>query len=109
MSRFQPATTSYNQLYIPLLMLITTGTEDNFLDLELASHSGLPFELLNPTVTVYALDGRLLAQVTHHTSQLLLVLSGNHHNQVQPNFISLPCAPLVMGHSWLKKLPGIVR
>lgn len=54
-------------------------------------------------MTTNALDVRFLAQVTHRTSPLFLVLLGIHCELVQLNLISSPCTSLVLGHSWLEK------
>lgn len=54
-------------------------------------------------MTVNALYGRFLAQVTHRTVPLLLVLLGNYREQDCFNVISSPHTPLVLDHSWLTK------
>ena len=53
---------------------------------------------LSSPLTANALDGRLLAQVTHQTAPVLLYLSGNHREHIQ--FYVLP---LILGHPWLIK------
>lgn len=61
----------------------------------------LTFPLPTP-IAVFALDGRLLAQVTHRTVPLPLLLSGNHREHIQLLIIPSPQSPLVFGHTWLK-------
>ncbi len=59
---------------------------------------------LNSPMSVCALDGRALAQVSHQTEPLHLILSGNHCECLQFFFIiSSPLTSLVLGHPWLKK------
>ena len=79
-------------------MLVDSGTNDNFLDVKLA---GLLVEQLKSPITANALDGRFLAGVTHRTTWVLLVLSGNHREYIQFNLIPSPSTPLVLGHAWL--------
>ncbi|KAI3358996.1 hypothetical protein L3Q82_015383 [Scortum barcoo] len=64
------------QSSLPLSALIDSGADDNFIDAELASQANLTFEPLATPKIVNALDGRLLASVTHQTySSNLVVVS----------------------------------
>ena len=58
----------------------------------------LTFPLPTP-IKVFALDGRLLAQVTHRTVPLPLLLSGSHREHIQLLIIPSPQSPLVFGHT----------
>ncbi len=50
-----------------LLALVDSGADENFLDINLASQAGIPVEPLDRYMDADALDGRLLAGVTHKT------------------------------------------
>lgn len=79
---------------IIFLVLIDSGADDCFLDREFALRVGIPLEPLSNPLTANALDGRLLARVTHHTVPVNLILSGNINEQVRLNIISTPDSPL---------------
>lgn len=65
-----PATLCHNQLYIPLLELLDSGANANFLEMQLATQgSSRKFGL--PPITVNALDGRFLAHITQYMAPLL--------------------------------------
>lgn len=97
------ATLHYYQPSVPLPALIYLGANDSFLDMELAAQSGLAIEPFDPPISPNALDEKLLAQVNHRKHTLLLVLLGNHCEQVWLNLISSSCTPLVLAYSWLSK------
>lgn len=87
---------------LPLLALIDSGAEDNFIDKRLAEQLGCELLPLTTPIQANALDGRLIAKVTHYTSPVNLTLSGNHHESISLHLISSPQTPLVLGHPWLK-------
>lgn len=60
--------------FLLLLALIDSGTEDNLLDEELAIQVECKLEM---PVTACALDGSVIAKITHRTSPVYPVLSGN--------------------------------
>ncbi|XP_072133823.1 uncharacterized protein [Mobula birostris] len=97
------ATLCHNQQSLPLLALVDSGADGNFLDKSLALQADNSREPLCTPLDVNALDGRLLARATHCTEPLLLLLSGNHREQIRFNLISCPRAPLVLGHPWLSR------
>ena len=97
-----PATICFNEITLSISALVDSGAEDNFLDLELALQAGLQIVPLETPLVANALDGRLIAKVTHHTKPIKLVLSGNHHELLRFNLISSPHTPLVLGYPWLK-------
>lgn len=51
--------------------------------------------------SVFALDGRLLAVITHHTVNLSQLISGNHCETIHFFVIPAPPTPLVLGLPWL--------
>ncbi|KAI4805924.1 hypothetical protein KUCAC02_010517 [Chaenocephalus aceratus] len=95
-------TISWSQNSVPLQVLIDSGADDNFIDSDFVMQSKLPFEPLPEPKDVFALDGRLLAQVTHRTAPVSLKISGNHHEIISLYLIPSPMSPLVLGFPWLK-------
>ncbi|KAK7918601.1 hypothetical protein WMY93_009885 [Mugilogobius chulae] len=93
----------YKTLALPLLALIDSGAEENFLDQRVAEQAGIKLEALRSPVTTLALDGRLLAYVTHRSEPVTLILSGNHREEIKFNILSAPSTPLILGHPWLVK------
>ena len=90
-------------LSLPLLALVDSGAEGNFLDQQVAVQMGISLLPLEQPQTALAVDGRLLARVTHRSEPLTLTLSGNHRETIQPYIISAPSTPLILGHPWLVK------
>ena len=90
-------TVSWSQVSLPLSVLVDSGSDDNFIDSSFIAQSHIPSELLPP-----ALDGRLLARITHRTVPVSLLLSGNHHETISLYIIPSPTSPLVLGLPWLK-------
>lgn len=77
-----------------------SGADENFLDVNFASQAGIISEPLVKPMDADALDGRLLARVTHKTCPVLLILSGNHREQMQFHLITSPLAPIILGQPW---------
>ncbi|KAI3362925.1 hypothetical protein L3Q82_011601 [Scortum barcoo] len=75
--------------------------EANFFDLQVATRAGVPFEPLEKPRDALAVDGRIIARVTHRTQPLTLVVSGNHSEKIQFLLISAPNTPLILGFPWL--------
>ena len=98
-----PATICIQDLALPLTALIDSGADENFLDINLAHQANLELELLETPLVANALDGRLLANVTHRTVPLTLMLSGNHKEQLSFHIISSPHSPLILGYPWLQR------
>lgn len=90
------------QVSLPLLVLIDSGSDDNFIDIELVAQSNIPSELLSEPKDVFALNGRLLTLLMHCTAPVSLLLSGNHHETISLFIIPAPTSPLVLGLPWLK-------
>lgn len=93
------------QLQVPFpgpYRLIDSGSDDNFIDSATVSQAHIPTLPLPTPKKVFALDGRLLAHVTHRTAPLSLLLSGNHSETIHLFVISSPQSPLALGLTWLK-------
>lgn len=67
---------------LPLSFLKDSGA-DSFMDESLARQMGFPLVRLTEPKVVLDLDGRTLAEVTHLTNSLTLLLFGNHREQIQ--------------------------
>lgn len=91
----------YQHQQLSLQDLIDSGAEESFIDVQVAEQAGIPFETLEKPRNALAVDGRILAQVTHRTVPVTLVLSGNHHETIQLLVISAHNTPLIMGYPWL--------
>lgn len=50
-----------------------------------------------------ALNGNLLAEVTHRTQEIQLVLHGNHVEKIGQFSFKAPETPLVLGYPWLQQ------
>lgn len=62
-------------LLLPLLALLDSGMEGNFLDHQPAVKAGGELELLEDPITALALNGSLQAKETHKTSPVTLIPS----------------------------------
>ncbi|KAI3370806.1 hypothetical protein L3Q82_007124 [Scortum barcoo] len=96
-----PATICFQLQRFSLQALIDSGAEENFIDEQAAEQAGIPSEPLERPRNALAVDGRILAQVTHRTLPVKLVLSGNHVESIQLLVISSPATPLIIGYPWL--------
>ena len=95
-------TVSWDQTSRPLSILLDSGADDNFIDTGLATQIHIPCQLLPHPKEVFALDGRLLAQVTHRTVPVNLMISGNHRENISFFLIPSPSSPVVLGLPWLR-------
>ncbi|KAI3367781.1 hypothetical protein L3Q82_026217 [Scortum barcoo] len=96
-----PATVCFQLQRFSFQALIDSGAEENFIDEQAAEQAGIPSEPLERPRNALAVDGRILAQVTHRTLPVKLVLSGNHVESIQLLVISSPATPLIIGYPWL--------
>nr|XP_008302615.1 PREDICTED: uncharacterized protein LOC103374318 [Stegastes partitus] len=85
------------------LVLIDSGADDSFIDQEFATQIRAPLELLDTPKIIKALDGRLLATVTHRTRPLSMIISGNRRETIQKYVITSPLSPAVLGLPWLRR------
>ena len=79
-----------------------SGAGDNFIDSSLVKQAHIPVEALHSSRTVNALDGRRLAEITHRTLPITLIISGNHWEIIQLFVIPSPCSPVMPGLPWLR-------
>ena len=92
----------WSQQTLPVQVLIDSGADDNFIDVDLVRQHDLPVFELDEPKKVLGIDGKLLVHVTHKTQPIKLTLSGNHHEHAELYVISSPLTPIVLGLPWLK-------
>lgn len=84
-----------------LATLIDSGADDSFIDEELVTQLGIDRVLLPQPVPANALEGHLLGTVTHTTTPVHLLLSGNHLKTIQFHILPSPRIPIILRYSWL--------
>lgn len=82
--------------------LVDSGADDNLIEVELVNELQIPLEPLVKPQKANALDGRLIATVTHQTESVSLVISSNHHEKIQLHMLPSPISPVVLGLPYLK-------
>lgn len=85
-----------------LLALADSGAEDNLLDERLAAQVGCKLQSLGKPIKATALNCKILTEVTHCTTPIKMVLSGNHHEEISFHIIHAPHSSLFLSHPWLK-------
>ncbi len=83
--------------------LVDSGAEGNFLDFSFAKHLHIPIITLDHRIVVKALNGQSLPPVTHSTTPVTLITSGNHTERIIFFLTDSPLASVVLGHPWLTK------
>lgn len=63
---------------IPLMTLIDSGADDNFIDSVFVREAEIPNEPFDPPRKVNAFNGEPLAMITHCTDPIPMLLQGNH-------------------------------
>uniref|UniRef100_A0A674PJ94 Uncharacterized protein n=1 Tax=Takifugu rubripes TaxID=31033 RepID=A0A674PJ94_TAKRU len=75
----------------------------SLIDEELTVQLGIDRVPLPHSVPASALDGHLLGTVTHQTTPIHMLLSGNHHETIQFHVLKSPHLPLILGYPWLRR------
>ncbi|KAL0147024.1 hypothetical protein M9458_057548, partial [Cirrhinus mrigala] len=83
------------------LALVDSGAEGNFMDFDFAHRLHIPVVPLTHKITVNALNGQALPDITHTTGPVTLVTSSNHLESITLLLTPSPLAPIVLGHPWL--------
>lgn len=96
-----PGTLFGGESSLPVDLLIDSGADDSFIDETLARQAGLPLVRLAEPRVVQDLDGRTLARASFRTDTLSLLVSGNHHEQIQFFLIPSSACPVILGSPWL--------
>ncbi len=81
--------------------LLDSGAEGNLLDISLAQRLHIPLVSLHHKISVSALNGQSLPQISLSTAPITLVTSGNHSETITFLVTHSPLAPVVLGHPWL--------
>ncbi len=81
--------------------LLDSGAEGNLLDISLAQLLHIPLVPLRHKISVSALNGQSLPQISLSTVPITLVTSGNHSETITILVTHSPLAPVVLGHPWL--------
>uniref|UniRef100_A0A8C7WRQ0 Gypsy retrotransposon integrase-like protein 1 n=1 Tax=Oryzias sinensis TaxID=183150 RepID=A0A8C7WRQ0_9TELE len=82
--------------------LVDSGAEQSFIDHDLVSKLSLPTETLEQPIETAGLGGQPLSQITHRTTPVLLITSGNHREHIQFFVTRTLQTPIVLGYSWLR-------
>lgn len=90
------------QATIPFFPLVDSGADESFIDESIVNQHSIPVVPLSDTRTIYAVNGSVLAQVTHQTQPVTMLTSGNHREEIQLFVIRSPHSPLILGLPWLK-------
>lgn len=91
-----PATILWGHNSVLSPVFVDSEADDNFIQDEFVQLHKIPLELLAKPRRVNALDGRLIAQVTHCTVPLTLIVSDNHRESILLFVIISPLSPLVL-------------
>lgn len=97
-----PATILWGHNSVLSPVFVDSEADDNFIQDEFVQLHKIPLEHLAKPRRVNALDGRPIAQVTHCTVPLTLILSDNHRESILLFVIISPLSPLVLGLPWLQ-------
>lgn len=92
----------WTQQTLPVDVLIDSGADDNFIDIDLVQKHNLPVYQLDQPKRILAIDGRPIGSVSHKTQPINLILSGNQHELTELFVISSPLPPIVLGLPWLQ-------
>ena len=81
--------------------LIDSGSENNLLDPDLATRLDVLLIQLSTPISVSALDGVSLATITHKTTPITLIVSGNHRECLEFYLFPVANHPVILGFPWL--------
>lgn len=86
-----------------LLTLLYSSADACFIDEGLVQQLGLErFPLLLP-VPAMALVRHILGTVMQQTLWVPMLLSGNHHQEIQFHMLKTPFQPLILGYPWFRQ------
>ena len=98
-----PVTISWLDQSLSVGALVDSGADDCLIDFEFATQAGISLVPLQTPLSMQALNGKSLGNVTQQTIPLTLVISGNHSETIQFKVLHSSSAPLVLGRPWLLK------
>ncbi|KAL7855896.1 hypothetical protein AOLI_G00195000 [Acnodon oligacanthus] len=82
-------------------VFIDSGAEENLMDEDFTLNWGVPLQRLDSPVCDVAVDGWVIAQISHRTSPIHLTVSGNHQEELSFVVIKALKSPIILGHPWL--------
>ncbi|CAK6981241.1 uncharacterized protein LOC108874699, partial [Scomber scombrus] len=97
-----PGLIHQTQRTLPVGVLIDSGADDNFIDINFVREHNLSVCQLDQPKRIVAIDGHPIYSVTHKTQPIKLTLSGNLHEQAELFVISSPLNPIILGLPWLQ-------
>ncbi len=83
------------------MALLDSRAEGNLLDISLAQLLHIPMVSLRHKISVSAVDGQSLPEISLSTVPITLITSGNHSETITFLVTNSPLAPVVLGHPWL--------
>ena len=98
-----PVSISWASQSLSVGALVDSGADDCLIDFDFATQAGISLVPLSKPLSMQALNGNHLGNVTHQTVPLSLVISGNHVETIQFKVLHSSSAPLVLGRPWLIK------
>ncbi|KAL3992222.1 crystallin, alpha A [Sarotherodon galilaeus] len=82
--------------------LVDSGAEQNLIDRDLADQLQIPLFEVNPPIPVKALNNQVFSHITHRTTPVTVVTSGNHRETLTFFTCQSPDTPILLGFPWLK-------
>lgn len=98
-----PRTLLWAHNCLPLSFLVDCGADDSFINESLAREFRLPVQALTAPRTILDLNGKPITRVSHRTSPLTLIISGNHRKQICLYLIPSAATPAVLASPWLAR------
>uniref|UniRef100_A0A3B1KC43 CCHC-type domain-containing protein n=1 Tax=Astyanax mexicanus TaxID=7994 RepID=A0A3B1KC43_ASTMX len=88
----------------PVAALVDSGSEGNFISLELVKEHNIPTKELRRPISIHAVDGKSVRSrpVTLQTVPLSLQASALHHEELSLFVLPSTEHPLILGMPWLK-------
>uniref|UniRef100_A0A8C5N9Y2 Gypsy retrotransposon integrase-like protein 1 n=1 Tax=Gouania willdenowi TaxID=441366 RepID=A0A8C5N9Y2_GOUWI len=85
------------------MAFVDSGADESFIDRSVVRQMAISTKPLDSPIDAKALNGKLLARITHQTRPVTLRLSGNHAEKIPLHIIDCPQTPLVLGIPWLRQ------
>lgn len=82
--------------------LVNSGAEQNLIDRDLADQLQITLFELNPSIPVKALNNQVFSYITHRTTPVTVVTSGNHRETLIFYMCQSLDTAILLGFPWLK-------
>lgn len=86
---------------ISLSTLVDSGSEENLIDEVLVQRLGVYLISLPQLINVVNQGGNTFTKITHCTSPIHVICTGNYHESILFAIIRYPQSPVVLGFPWL--------